>query len=106
MPARAKGAVPFCIGRQVHGVPVGLIVSAARNQYNHWDNERHEATRRIFDALCAAFYNHPFYDLAFDVGNPTITIRANEVLLGALHWTTYDRYEEEIRLLLKEQGDA
>jgi hypothetical protein len=100
VPANAKGAMPFCVGRQVHGVPAGLIVYAARNQYNHWDDEPQKATRRIFDALCAAFQNDPFYDLAFDMGNPTITIHANEVLLGALCWRTYEQYEAEIRGML------
>lgn len=36
VPARVKAAVPFCIGRELHGLPIGLIIYDARNQYNHW----------------------------------------------------------------------
>jgi hypothetical protein len=106
VPPKAKGAIPFCVGRQVHGIPAGLIVYAARNQYNHWDDEPWEATRRVFDALCAAFYSNPLYDLAFDLGNPSITIHANEVLLGALRWRNYEQYDAEIRDMLDVRHDA
>jgi len=100
VPAKATGAIPFCIGPQVHGVPAGLIVYAARNQYNHWDDEPYEVPRRVFNSLSFAFRNNMLYDLAFEIGNPSITIHANEVLLGALGWKTYERYEMEIRGML------
>lgn len=47
-----------------------------------------------------AFWDNPLYDLAFDLGNPTIDIYANEILLGGLGWTTYDKYFSEMRDLL------
>jgi hypothetical protein len=31
---------PFCIGRRVREVPIGLIVLAARNQYNHIEDHK------------------------------------------------------------------
>ena len=30
----------FCIGRIVHDIPIGMLIYAGRNQYNHWDDEK------------------------------------------------------------------
>jgi len=99
--ASQRKVLRFCIGRERHGVPTGLIVYAGRNQYAHWDEkEPHKATRRVFSALDRSFNDNPFSDLAFDLGNPTINIYAGEVLLTALGWTTYDTYLAEMKELL------
>src|SRR2546427_105335 len=75
-----ESAIPFCIGLERHGVPVGLIVYAARNQYNHWDEEMpHDVTRNVFRALTAAFSSNMWFDLGFELSNPTINIYASEV---------------------------
>lgn len=96
-----KKAIPFCIGPERHGVPVGLIIYAARNQYNHWDDEKpHVVPRHVFRALSAAFSDNMWFDLAFDLSNPTITVYASEVLLIALGWTTYDKYLAGMKSLL------
>ena len=51
-----KGAIPFCIGKEIYGLPCGLIIYGARNQFNHWDDENpHIITRRVFDVLSEAF---------------------------------------------------
>jgi len=92
-----KSAIPFCIGANRHGVPIGLIIYAARNQYSHWDDEEpHEVTKNVFYALSAAFYHNMLTDLAFELSNPTINVYANEVLLTALGWRSYDTYLTEI----------
>lgn len=96
-----KNAIPFCIGKECHGIPMGLIIYAGRNQYNHWDDEgSHLATRQIFNALSLAFWNNPSSDLAFDLGNPTIPIYANEILFTALGWNSYERYFVDMTELL------
>lgn len=96
-----KSAIPFCIGQERHGIPTGLIVYAARNQFNHWDDkEPHEVTKNIFGALSAAFYDNILSDLAFELSNPTINVYANEVLLLALGWKSYDTYLAEMKALL------
>ena len=96
-----KSAIPFCIGPVWHSVPIGLIIYAARNQYNHWDDkEPHEVQKNVFGALSAAFYDNMLADLAVDLSNPTINVYANEVLLGALGWRSYDTYLAEMKSLL------
>ncbi len=94
----SKLAARFCTGKERHGVPTGLIIYAARNQYNHWgeDENLHELNQLVFAMLDKAFSNDPFADLAFDLGNPTINIYANEVLFTALRWNTYDTYLAEM----------
>ena len=97
-----KSAVPFCVGKEIYGLPCGLIIYAARNQYNHWDDENPRIiTQKVFDVLYQAFSENMLYGLAFDIGNPSITIYANEVLLGVLQWHTYDHYLSEMRDLLQ-----
>lgn len=96
--ATQKSAIPFCIGRELHGIPIGLIVYAGRNQYAHWDEEdSHEITCSVFRSLSAAFMNNPFSDLAFELLNPTIPVYASEVLLTALKWTDYPKFVTELR---------
>lgn len=94
-------AVKFCIGRLRHGIRTGLIVFAARNQYNHWDEkEPHQPTKAIFNALSAAFHENMWADMAFELSNPTINVYANEILLTALGWRTYDTYLAEVSGML------
>jgi len=96
-----RTVLPFCIGEERHGVPTGLIIYAGRNQYAHWDEESLKpVSEAVFAGLNDAFYDHPFADLAFDLGNPTIPIYAREILVTALGWTTYERYLAEMKRLL------
>jgi len=104
-----KSAIPFCIGKERHAIPTGLIVYAGRNQYAHWDDEHaHEVTENVFGGLSAAFYHNILSDLAFELSNPTINVYANEILLVALGWKSYDTYLAEMRSLLtgEERTDA
>ena len=97
-----KFAIAFCIGRELHGIPAGLIVYAARNQYAHWDDEQpHEITKNIFAALSAAVSRDMLSDLAFELSNPTINVYASEVLLVALGWKSYEMYFAEMTSLLR-----
>jgi len=97
-----KSAIPFCIGRECYGIPNGLIIYAGRNQFSHWDDEEpHKVTRNVFDSLSAAFFDNMMADLAFEISNPAINVYANEILLTAMNWTTYDTYLHEMKIMLK-----
>jgi hypothetical protein len=96
-----KSAIPFCIGQERHGIPIGLIIYAGRNQYNHWDDEEpHEVTKNVFEALSTAFYPNVLFDLAFELSNPTVNVYAREILLTVLGWKSYERYLTEMKSLL------
>ena len=103
VPKNAKSVIPFCIGERKYGLPIGLIIYAARNQYAHWEEDPHKITANVFRQLTIAFWNNPMYDLAYDLGNPTIDIYANEILLGGLGWTTYGKYRLEMENMLDSQ---
>jgi hypothetical protein len=102
-----KTAIPFCIGRELHGIPIGLIIYAGRNQYSHWDDEEsHEVTSNVFSALSDAFFNNAWSDLAFDLSNPTINVYANEILLTAMKWNSYDKYLQELKSMLMQKTSS
>lgn len=101
VPSSNKSAIPYCIGQERHGVPIGLVVYAARNQYNHWDDEKpHEITKNVFGALSASFKHNVLTDLALELSNPTINVYASEVLLLALGWRSYNTYLAGMNSLL------
>jgi len=102
--SKAKSAIPFCIGKRLYGLPIGLIIYAARNQYVHLEVDPHQVTTNVFHQLTVAFLDNPLYDLAFDLGNPTIEIYASEILIGGLNWTTYGEFRPEIEELLSSDG--
>ena len=95
----------FCCGREVRGVPAGLIIYAARNQYNHQDSETlNDLNTEIFDTLAL---NHGIdaipdvKDPGFNLATQSLTIYAGNALF-ILGWKTYDLYLEDMRKLLKE----
>ena len=100
VPPAANSVIPFCVGKRKFGLPVGLIIYAARNQYAHWEEDPHQVTTNVFRHLVITFWDNPLYDLAYDLDNPTIDIYANEILLGGLNWTTYEKYRTEMEELL------
>ena len=122
-----RKAIPFCIGRlapdsqviesysfgkSAKQIPIGLIIYAGRNQYCHWndiikkienDNPRpcDPAVGNVFSNLLLAYYNHPFLDLAFDLGHPWISpIFAYTIVSSVLGWHKYDDYSRDMATLL------
>ena len=62
----------------------------------HWEEDPHKVTASVFRQLVLTFWNNPLYDLAYDLGNPTIDIYANEILLSGLGWATYEKFRSEL----------
>lgn len=92
---KKKGVAPFCIGRCVRNVPIGLIIYCGRNQYNHMEGgELHEPNRAVFDCLAR---NHgyasdePFLDPSFDLNNTSL-INYSTNVTALLGWRCYDNY--------------
>lgn len=98
-------AVRFCIGRPVRGVPIGLIIYAGRNQYNHWEEKSlREVNARIFDILAT---NHGIKDAA-GIREPAFALNNERVLIYSsnlafiLGWKSYDPYYTDMKNLLTE----
>jgi hypothetical protein len=94
----------FCVGRRVREVPIGLIIYAARNQYNHWDEEhlRNRVNEWVFNMLAT---KHGIKDAqgikepAFDLSNKMIQIYSSNVVF-ILGWCSYDAYLVDMKNLL------
>ena len=93
----------FCIGRRVHDLPIGLIIYAGRNQYNHMADEKlHRLNQTIFELLARNYEGakenspkHPSFDLENDLlFNYSTNITA---LLG---WRDYDSYYSDMESLI------
>lgn len=92
---------PFCIGRRVREVPIGLIVIAARNQYNHIeDHKLHILSSTVFEWL-ATKHGHGagLRDPAFDLNKQLAWNYASNII-GLLGWREYKNYEQDIRSML------
>lgn len=97
-------SVRFCIGRNIRGVPLGLVIYAARNQHTHFeDSELREPNREVFRRLAE---NHglrseePFVDPAFDLTNKRLVSYASNCT-ALMEWRNYSSYEADIRALLQ-----
>ena len=99
---KSKGYKKFCIGRTVRDVPIGLVILAGRNQYNHLDEDSlREPNVSIFNKLADINVNgHKYTDPAFDLSNPQI-INYAENICGLLEWYSYDSYVADLNGMLK-----
>ena len=98
-------AVPFCIGRLIRGVPLGLVVYAARNQHTHFEDQNlREPSVEVFQRLATRHgYGVPsdglIYDPAFSINTGNISSFAGNVT-ALLEWRSLDAYERDMRQLL------
>lgn len=95
---KGKDPIRYCIGREVRGLPIGIVIYAARNQYNHWDDPKpRRITQAVFDTLASVYGS--VKDPAFDLSNPELKIYSHNVL-GLLGWHSYNAYWMDIHELL------
>jgi len=98
--------VPFCTGRLVRGVPLGLVVYASRNQHTHFeDHDRREPNVEVFRRLAVnhgygKHLSEPFIDPAFHLGTESINSFANNVT-ALIEWRSLEAYESDMRDLLE-----
>jgi hypothetical protein len=112
----AAESARFCVGRDVHGLPLGTIIRAGRHQFAHWQEE-HEwdsddkrpagfnpFVQGVFDQLRRVHESNSLSDLVYDLGNDFYrspsAIRADSLLLTEMGWTTYDGYVADMRNML------
>ena len=67
-----RGKAKFCIGREIHSLPIGLIIYAARIQYNHWEEgtPSNPTARAIFRYLSSVRMDDPWHDLVYELDWP------------------------------------
>lgn len=94
------GSAPYCIGKPIRRVPLGLVVLAGRNQHMHFeDEEPHKLTAAVFERL-ATYHGRntdpEIRDPAFDLRNDRLVSYAHNVT-ALLEWRSYDAYEAALR---------
>ncbi|AUB43633.1 hypothetical protein COO91_09814 (plasmid) [Nostoc flagelliforme CCNUN1] len=95
----------FCIGRRVRNVPIGLVIYAGRNQFNHIDEEKlNELNVTIFKLLASNWSDaaeEVNKDLAFDL-EEKLLINFSSNITGLLGWKSYELYDSDMHSLLIE----
>lgn len=106
IPAELSGFVKaanaaYCIGRRVREVPLGLVILAGRNQYNHIDdNQLREPSPTVFEWLATKHgYGASIRDPAFDLGAGLVWNYASNIT-SLIGWRDYETYENDMRSLL------
>lgn len=105
----------YCVGRDIHGLPLGVYVHAGRNQFAHWGDERtldgaqswpagfNTFTQAVFDRLLKVHYGHFFLDLVYNLGNDWYggtPNRAADIVFPILHWYDYATYDADMRSMI------
>jgi hypothetical protein len=96
-----ENAIRHCIGRRVRDVPIGLLIYAGRNQYNHLEEGKlREPNSTIFEMMATKHnYGAGIRDPAFDLrGNINWNLPSN--VTSILGWRTYKAYETDMSQLL------
>lgn len=89
--------IAFCVGREVKGLPVGLIIYAARNQYNHMDeNLNNKVAQAVFDAIATHGTGGKYKDPAFDLNN-TVLENYSHNIVSLLGWKDYKAYLKDMK---------
>ena len=96
----SKPATPFCVGRELRGLPIGLIVYAGRNQHTHFNEKRYnKVNEAVFNQL--AVFNH-LRDPGLDLANPLLESFASNITF-ILGWRSYEAYDEDMKGMLREK---
>lgn len=84
----------FCIGREVHGIPIGLIIYAARVQYNHWEEgyPTNPTAKAVFGLLNSVRFSDPWNDLVYQLDWPITRPVTHHIVRLELGWRTYEDY--------------
>lgn len=101
-------AKKYCIGRIVNNVPIGLIIYAGRNQYNHFtDGLLREPSRSIFNKIAyvepSCFVKEAYLEPGLNIENEGIENYSSNIthLLG---WRNYQSYGNDMLNLFEEKA--
>jgi len=99
----ATTAVKFCVGRHINGIPLGLLVYAARIQYNHWDEgtPTNRVAKAVFHKLKFHYLSDCMFDMAYEIDWPEPHPVSHHVLLHELCWMTYEDYFQDMQEVLE-----
>ena len=84
----------FYIGREVHGIPMGLLIFAAREQYSNWElgTPSNPIAKGIFEHLRSLRNRDIWQDLLYELDWPVKRPAAHYIIQKELKWLSYDDY--------------
>ncbi len=82
----------FCIGREVDGIPIGLLIYAGRTQYIHWESLENETVNKIFQHLYEIHAHDNSFDMIYDLNYPEPRPVSHYFIRLELQWKTTDDY--------------
>jgi hypothetical protein len=96
------GAEPFCIGRSIHGIPIGLLIYAGRIQYNHWHEAEpwNQVARLVLRKLYEVHSQNPLFDLAYDLEYPSPYPVSHYIVRLELKWKGQEDFQADLRDML------
>lgn len=84
-------------------VPIGLVIYAGRNQYNHMDDEKLSALNTTIFNLLASSYEgateHSSKEPAYDLEN-VVLINFSSNITALLEWKNYESYYADMHSLI------
>ena len=100
-PTIKDNLLKFAAGRSVRNVPIGLIIYAGRNQYNHLEEQGclRNINCNIFRALANNHEYGDFPDPSFDLNNEAL-ISYSSNIVSLLGWDSYSKYISDMTCLL------
>ncbi len=94
--------VKFCVGREIRGIPLGLLIYAGRNQFCHaTDGKLNDTGQRVFHFLANrsdSVFTYGSIDKCFDLNNTSLHTFAHNIV-ALLPWYSYDDYIKDMEAL-------
>ncbi|GLH75069.1 hypothetical protein GETHLI_35720 [Geothrix limicola] len=94
--------VKYCMGREIRGIPLGLLIYAGRNQFCHaTDGKLNPIGQRVFEFLAIrsdSGFASGGIDKCFDLTNTHLHTFAHNIV-ALLPWHSYDDYIKDMQAL-------
>jgi hypothetical protein len=92
----------MCVGREVHNIPIGLLIYAGRIQYNHWEEGEpaNNVAKNVFRHLISVYYDDMAVDMAYELNYPQTRPVSHYIVRLELKWKSFDDYSIDIRSIL------
>jgi hypothetical protein len=98
--ASKNGRQIFCVGKEVSGLPTGIIIYAARNQYNHMDEgSLNPLSTFVFKTLAEYQTGGKYKNPAFDLANSMLNNYSHNIL-ALLEWNDYETYLADMKIMI------
>ncbi len=92
----------MCVGREVHNIPIGLLIYAGRIQYNHWEEGEpaNNVAKNVFRHLISDYYDDVSFDMAYELDYPQTRPVSHYIVRLELNWKSFDDYSKDMKSIL------